>query len=100
MWRNMCDFWKIVIYENGVPSLTRLISVFAFIAFLGASFYLMVKGQRWDHYDTFAFITGGGGTGAQVFNKYINSKYNSRPGEYMLKQPGEGGPAERDNKRP
>lgn len=78
MWRSMCDFWDAMINENGAPSLTRALSIIAFIAFLVASFYLMVQGQKWEHYDTFAYITGGGGTGAQVVNKFINSKYNNR----------------------
>ena len=78
MWRNMCIFWEAMINENGIPSLTRVLSIIAFIAFLGSSFYLMVQGQKWEHYDTFAYITGGGGTGAQVLNKFINSKYNDR----------------------
>ena len=78
MWRKMCVFWEAMINENGVPSLTRAISIIAFIAFLVASFYLMIQGQKWEHYDTFAYITGGGGTGAQVVNKFINSKYNNR----------------------
>lgn len=82
MWRSVCNFWSELINENGVPSLTRMMSVVAFIAFLGASFYLMIQGQRWDHYETFAYITGGGGTGAQVVNKFINSKYNTPPGSF------------------
>ena len=90
MWRSMCDFWGAMINENGIPSLTRAISIIAFLAFLGASFYLMWQGQRWDHYETFAFITGGGGTGAQVVNKYINSKYNTRHSDYLVKSPAGG----------
>ena len=74
----MCIFWEAMINENGIPSLTIVLSIIAFIAFLGSSFYLMVQGQKWEHYDTFAYITGGGGTGAQVLNKFINSKYNDR----------------------
>ena len=81
MWRKMCVFWEAMINENGVPSLTRAISIIAFVAFLVASFYLMIQGQKWEHYDTFAYITGGGGTGAQVVNKFINSKYNNRKSE-------------------
>lgn len=85
MWRGMCEFWGALINENGVPSLTRMLSIVAFVAFLIGSFYLMWKGQRWDHYETFAFITGGGGTGAQVANKYINSKFNSKTVDYSIK---------------
>lgn len=81
MWRKMCVFWEAMINENGVPSLMKAISIIAFIAFLVASFYLMIQGQKWEHYDTFAYITGGGGTGAQVVNKFINSKYNNRKSE-------------------
>jgi len=80
VFRDCCNFFKNMLYENGVPSLTRVLSLIAFAAFLLCSAYLMVKGQVWPHYDTFAYITGGGGTTAQLFNKFVNSKYNSHLG--------------------
>ena len=90
MWRSVCNFWSELINENGAPSLTRMMSVVAFIAYLGASFYLMIQGQRWEHYETFAYITGGGGTGAQVVNKFINSKYNTSQGSFPGKSESRG----------
>lgn len=99
MWRQMCDFWSAMINENGVPSLTRMMSIVAFIAFLFGSFYLMWKGQHWDHYETFAFITGGGGTGAQVANKYINSKFNTKTVDYSVKSASDSIPAAVETKR-
>lgn len=85
MFRDCCNFFKCMLYENDLPSLTRVLSLVAFSAFLLCSAYLMIKGQTWQHYDTFAYITGGGGTTAQLFNKFVNSKYNSNPGEPIIK---------------
>lgn len=85
MIRSCCDFFKCMLYENDMPSLTRFISLIAFTAFLVCSAYLMLKNQTWQHYDTFAYITGGGGTTAQLFNKFFNSKYNSNQGELPQK---------------
>lgn len=81
MFRICCNFFKCMLYENDLPSLTRFLSLIAFSAFLLCSAYLMIKGQTWQHYDTFAYITGGGGTTAQLVNKFVNSKYNSSQGE-------------------
>lgn len=41
----------------------------------------MYRGLSWTGYDTFASLTGGGGAATQVVNKFINSRYNSSPGE-------------------
>ena len=71
-----------LLYENNSPSLTRVISVIAFLAFLAGSAYLMLRNQTWVHYETFAAITGGGGVTSQVVNKYINSVKNSQPGVF------------------
>lgn len=71
-----------LLLENGCPSLTRVLSVVGYLAFLIASAYLIINEQRWDHYETFAAITGGGGACTQVANKLINSKYN--PGMVKL----------------
>ncbi|MDD4600553.1 hypothetical protein SDC9_13777 [bioreactor metagenome] len=81
MLRTCVNFFKCMLYENELPSLTRFLSMVAFIAFLLCSAYLMFKEQNWQHYDTFAYITGGGGTTAQLFNKFVNSKYNSNQGD-------------------
>lgn len=73
---------KMLLYENEELSLTRVITVIAWAAFLAVSVYLVMEHQYWQNYDTFASITGGGGGAIQVANKLINSKYNSRPGGY------------------
>lgn len=74
---------KMLLYENNELSLTRCITVIAWAAFLAVSFYLVYTAQAWGNYDTFAFLTGGGGATTQVVNKLINSKYNSVPGGYQ-----------------
>lgn len=85
MFRVCCNFFRCMLYENDLPSLTRVLSLVSFIAFLACSAYLMIKDQTWQHYDTFAYITGGGGTTAQLVNKFVNSKYNSNQGEIPSK---------------
>lgn len=59
-------------YENNEPSLTRVMTAVSLLAFLAGSAYLMIQGQRWDHYETFAALTAGGGIGGQIANKYMN----------------------------
>ena len=76
---------RMLLYENGELSLTRVITVIAWAAFLAVSFYLVYAAQSWGNYDTFAFLTGGGGATTQVVNKFINSKYNSVSGGYQQK---------------
>lgn len=76
-------YLKMLLYENNELSLTRCITVVAWAAFLAVSFYLVYTAQSWGNYDTFAFLTGGGGATTQVVNKFINSKYNSVPGGYQ-----------------
>lgn len=76
-------YLKMLLYENNELSLTRCITVIAWAAFLAVSFYLVYTAQSWGNYDTFAFLTGGGGATTQVVNKFINSKYNSVPGGYQ-----------------
>lgn len=76
-------YLKMLLYENNELSLTRCITVVAWAAFLAVSFYLVYTAQAWGNYDTFAFLTGGGGATTQVVNKLINSKYNSIPGGYQ-----------------
>ena len=78
-------YLKMLRYENNELSLTRCITVIAWVAFLAVSFYLVYTAQSWGNYDTFAFLTGGGGATTQVVNKFINSKYNSVPGGYQQK---------------
>lgn len=85
MWDIIKCFFRDISCENGEASLTRIMSVGAFIAFLIGSFYLMFTGKSWPHYETFATMTMGAGAGTQVFNKFINSKYNSEPGRFPVK---------------
>lgn len=73
---------KMLLYENDELSLTRVIAVIGWLAFLVVSAYLVYTRQTWANYDTFASLTGGGGAATQVVNKLINSKYNSQPGGY------------------
>lgn len=95
MWNCLCNFLTAMTYENGIPSLTRFFSIISFIAFLAASFYLMWNNQQWGHYDTFAFITGGGGATTQIFNKYFNSKYSSKGIDLASKPSNDGVTGER-----
>ncbi len=75
-------YLKMLLYENGELSLTRVLAVVGWAAFLIVSFYLVYERIAWANYDTFATLTGGGGGAIQVVNKLINSKYNSAPGGY------------------
>jgi hypothetical protein len=75
-----------LLYENDTPSLTRCISIIAFLAFLAGSAYLMLAGKRWDHYETFATLAGGGGAVTQIANKFMNSAYNSPSGQFPNKK--------------
>lgn len=90
-------FLKMLMYENNELSLTRVITMVAWIAFLSVSFYLVYTAQFWANYDTFAFMTGGGGATTQVVNKFINSKYNSAPGSYQQRPEPLRGGAHNDN---
>ena len=74
-----------LLYENGQPSLTRLLAVSSFLLFAVASLYLMLTGQTWQHYETFAGLTAGGGLITQATNKLINSKYNSEQENFPQK---------------
>ena len=76
------EWARMLFYENGELSYTRLISAIFVLAFLGVSFYLVLAHQYWQNYDTFASLTGGGGGATQLVNKFINSKYNSVQGGY------------------
>lgn len=78
----MLNFGKQLLYEDGKPSLTRVISVISFFAFLVGSFYLLIMGKVWQHYPEFSTMTAGGGVLGQVFNKFINSKYNTQEGSF------------------
>ena len=74
-----------LLYENGQISLTRLLAVSSFLLFALVSIYLMATGQTWQHYETFAGLTAGGGLLTQVANKVVNSKLNSEQGQFPNK---------------
>ena len=82
----MTNVIKKLLYEKGELSLTRVLAVAGFLAFLFGSFYLMWKGLTWGNYETFATMTGGGGLTSQLVNKFINSKYNSPDHEPYKKE--------------
>lgn len=67
--------------ENGQYSLTRVLAVFGYFAFLVGTAYLILNNRNWAGYDTFASLTGGGGCATQLVNKFINGKYNTPLGE-------------------
>jgi len=75
-----------MMFENDTLSLTRVISVGGYLAFLIGSLYLMINNIAWDGYATFAGYTGGGGAALQLGNKLVNSKYNSVVGSYEPKE--------------
>lgn len=76
---------KHLLYENGQPSLTRALAVSSFLLFAVVSLYLMATGKAWQHYETFAGLTAGGGLLTQATNKLINSKFNSESGQFPNK---------------
>lgn len=75
------DKIKEMFKEGGVYSYTRLLSFVGFLVFIIGSAYLIYRGMTWGNYEVFATFTGGGGAATQIANKFINSKYNSAPGE-------------------
>lgn len=77
------NFAKGLFYEDGTPSLTRVLAMLYFILFAAVSIYLVVCPIQWNYYEIFASIAGGGGVATQVGNKFINSKYNSASGSYQ-----------------
>lgn len=83
-WLN--ELFKGMMYEDDMLSLTRVLSVSGYAAFLIGSIYLMVNNITWDGYSTFAGYTGGGGAALQFGNKLVNSKYNSAIGSYSPKE--------------
>lgn len=70
-----------ILKESDEYSLTRILAVISFTAFLLGSFYLLIRGITWGNYETFAMFTGGGGAATQVINKFINGKYNTPANE-------------------
>lgn len=74
--------------EGGVLSLTRVLPTCGYIVFILVSVGLAVTGKTWGNYGDFAMATGGAVI-IQAANKWINSKYNTAPGEPGKKIGGE-----------
>ena len=70
-----------ILKEGGLLSFTRVLSLVAFVFFIVVTSYLVLKGETWGHYETFAYMTCGGALGLQGFNKHVNSKFNTPLGE-------------------
>ncbi len=66
--------------EGGVYSLTRILPTLGYAVFILVSLFLALLGKRWENYGEFAMATGGAVV-VQLGNKWINSKYNTAPGE-------------------
>lgn len=62
-------------WEPCGPSLTRIITVGACLLFAVVTLFLLLQNKTWAHYDTFAWVTAGGGIGGQVGNKFITQRY-------------------------
>lgn len=76
----MLDKLLEILKEDGVYSLTRILSFVGYLVFIIVSLYLAFTGKVWGNYGEFAFATGGSAV-AQIANKFINSKYNTPPGK-------------------
>lgn len=70
-----------ILKEGGVYSLTRIIAALNYVGFWVVTAYLLITTKTWGHYDVFAIITLGGGATTQLYNKWVNSKYNTTLGE-------------------
>lgn len=66
--------------ENDQLSLTRILPTIGYITFIIVSLYLAFTGTEWTNYGEFTLATGGGVI-VQLGNKWVNSKYNTEPGE-------------------
>lgn len=63
--------------ENNNYSLTRIIAIINYVGFWLVTAYLIFTSKTWGHYEIFAVITLGGGATTQLYNKWVNSKYNT-----------------------
>lgn len=85
----MTKLFRMMLFENGQLSYTRVISFSLLLLLIGVTLYLVITGHNWQHYETLASLTGGGSAVTQVANKFINSKYNSEVGSYKEKNDAE-----------
>lgn len=73
-------FLRRLMYENGNPSLTRLMAVWGLLLFTGVTLWVVAVRYDWRDYAAFGGLTVGGGLATIVANKGINSKWNTPPG--------------------
>ena len=85
----MTKMFKMMLFENGQLSYTRVISFSLLLLLIGVTLYLVATDHNWQHYETLASLTGGGSAATQIANKFINSKYNSEVGSYKEKNDAE-----------
>ena len=85
----MTKLFRMMLFENGQLSYTRVISFSLLLLLIGVTLYLVTTGHNWQHYETLASLTGGGSAATQIANKFINSKYNSEVGSYKEKNDAE-----------
>ncbi len=74
------DRFTEMLKEDGVYSLTRVLPTIGYLVFLLVSLGLAIFGKNWPNYGEFAMATGGAII-VQLGNKWINSRYNTAPGE-------------------
>lgn len=67
---------KNLLTNNDKISLTRLIAITAWLAFLTASAYLIITGKEWAHYEVFTTFTAGGACLTRLSDKYLNKKFD------------------------
>ena len=85
----MTKLFRMMLFENGQLSYTRVISFSLLLLLIGVTLYLVATGHNWQHYETLASLTGGGSAATQIANKFINSKYNSEVGSSKEKNDAE-----------
>ena len=68
--------------EAGMFSYERIRSTFLILVGTLVSVYLALTQKTWSHFELFvtAFIIAP--SGFAMFNKFVNSKYNTDPGQY------------------
>ena len=85
MWKKYI-FISDLMYENGKLSPGKFYPGLAFLFYLAVSSCMAVRGQHWDHYETFSTVAGAGALAYLLGNKFINSKYNSEVGKMPDKE--------------
>lgn len=70
-----------LLFENGEASLTRCLIAASFLLFICVSVYLLLSGVKWQDYNTFATITGGGSIGAKIADRVTTIVSGAPKGE-------------------